>query len=307
MTRSKISSSVSWPPDSFSAQRTLKIGGGAYTVFSLKSAEKNELSGISSLPYSLKILLENLLRNEGGNIVTRQDIISVSKQVKPRRSRRKIPFFPDKVLLNEIKDFQTVIELINARDKQALEDPQRETWRRPISCRLQIEQTASFPALDKAAKSRGAKERQFASKFERYRIIKWASENLENFQAIPPGYATGQHLNLETLAGTINIEKPLNSETALEMVHPETFISSSNSGDLLGALSLLGWTERDRSNKNSCFRRANLRRYTGGYRHQDLGKIGPQGYSYGRSSGNSKCPIQKKSRGENCRILRKRN
>ena len=153
MARSNNSSSVSWPPNSFSAQRTLKIGGGAYTVFSLKSAEKNGLSGISSLPYSLKTLLENLLRNEDGNIVTRQDIVSVSKQIKPRRSRRKIPFFPDKVLLNEIKDFQTVIELINARDKQALEDHQRETCRLPISCRLLIEQTASFPALDKATKT----------------------------------------------------------------------------------------------------------------------------------------------------------
>ena len=253
MARSNNSSSVSWPPNSFSAQRTLKIGGGAYTVFSLRSAEKNGLSGISSLPYSLKTLLENLLRNEDGNIVTRQDIVSVSKQIKPRRSQRKIPFFPDKVLLNEIKDFQTVIELINARDKQALEDHQRETCRRPISCRLLIEQTAPIPALDKAAKTREAREKQFASKFERYRIIKWASKNLENFQAIPPGFASGQHLNLETLAGTINTEKPLNSETALEMVHPETFISSSNSGDLLGALSLLGWTKGTAATKILAF------------------------------------------------------
>lgn len=253
MAPSNNASSVSWAPNSFSAQRTLKIGNGAYTAFSLKSAEKNGLSGISSLPYSLKILLENLLRNEDGNIVTRQDIISVSKQVKPRRSRRKIPFFPDKVLLSEIKDFQTVIELINARDKQALKEHQKETCSRPISCRLLIEQTASFPALDKAAGSSESKERQFASKFERYRIIKWASKNLENFQAIPPGYATGQHLNLETLAGIINTGKPFNSESALEMVHPETFISSSNSGDFLGALSLLGWTEGTAATKILAF------------------------------------------------------
>ena len=253
MAPSNNASSVSWAPNSFSAQRTLKIGNGAYTAFSLKSAEKNGLSGISSLPYSLKILLENLLRNEDGNIVTRQDIISVSKQVKPRRSRRKIPFFPDKVLLSEIKDFQTVIELINARDKQALKEHQKETCSRPISCRLLIEQTASFPALDKAARSSESKERQFASKFERYRIIKWASKNLENFQAIPPGYATGQHLNLETLAGIINTGKPFNSESALEMVHPETFISSSNSGDFLGALSLLGWTEGTAATKILAF------------------------------------------------------
>jgi len=253
MSETKKASSVSLDSDSFCSQRTLKIGSNAFTIFSLKLAEKGGLSGISSLPFSLKILLENLLRNEDGNIVARRDITSVSNQIKPNRSRRKIPFFPDKVLLNEAKDFQAVIDLINDQQRQEPRDPQEKLRRIPISCQLMIEQPSSISALDTAATSRKAKESQFANKIERYRIIKWAGKNLENFQVVPPSFGTGQHLNLEKLSSVVNTQKPSDFQNTMGIVHPATFISSSNSGDLLGGLSLLGWTEGTAATKAVAF------------------------------------------------------
>ena len=249
MSETKKASSDSLDSDSFCSRRTLKIGSNSFTLFSLKSAEKGGLSGISSLPYSLKILLENLLRNEDGNIVTRRDIASVSDQIKSNRPRRKIPFFPNKVLLNETKDFQAVIDLINDHEKREAGDYQEKPCRIPISRQLVVEQPFSISKLDTAATSRKAKESNFSANIERYRIIKWAGQNLENFQVVPPGFGTGQHLNLEKLSSAINTQKPSDFQKTMGMVnpemfiHPETFISSSNSGDLLGGLSLLGWTE----------------------------------------------------------------
>src|SRR5258708_38788038 len=87
--------------DSFKSRKTLKVGGRTYVYYSLPAAEKNGLSGISRLPYSMKVLLENLLRNEDGRTVKRDDIVAVSKWLKKRALEHEIAFRPARVLMQD--------------------------------------------------------------------------------------------------------------------------------------------------------------------------------------------------------------
>src|SRR5258708_8658703 len=101
--------------DSFKSQKTLKVGGKTYVYYSLPAAEKNGLKGISKLPYSMKVLLENLLRNEDGRTVKKDDILAVATWLKKRAREHEIAFLPARVLM---QDF-TCVPAVCARSAMA--------------------------------------------------------------------------------------------------------------------------------------------------------------------------------------------
>src|SRR5512136_1649289 len=102
--------------DSFKSRKTLKVGGKTYIYYSLPTAEKNGLKGISKLPYSMKVLLENLLRNEDGRTVKKQDIVAVSKWLKKRSLEHEIAFRPARVLMQDFTGVPAVVDLAAMRD-----------------------------------------------------------------------------------------------------------------------------------------------------------------------------------------------
>src|SRR5215475_10285273 len=102
--------------DSFKCRKTLKVGGKTYVYYSLPTAEKNGLKGISKLPYSMKVVLENLLRNEDGRSVTRDDILAVGKWLKKRQLEHEIAFRPARVLMQDFTGVPAVVDLAAMRN-----------------------------------------------------------------------------------------------------------------------------------------------------------------------------------------------
>src|SRR6201990_318671 len=102
--------------DSFKCQKTLKVGGKTYVYYSLPVAEKNGLKGISKLPYSMKVLLENLLRHEDGRTVKKDDIKAMADWLKKRTSDREIAFRPARVLMQDFTGIPAVVDLAAMRD-----------------------------------------------------------------------------------------------------------------------------------------------------------------------------------------------
>src|SRR5271163_2371256 len=102
--------------DSFKCQKTLKVGGKTYVYYSLLAAEKNGLKGISRLPYSMKVLLENLLRNEDGRTVKKEDIVAFSKWLKKRALEHEIAFRPARVLMQDFTGVPAVVDLAAMRN-----------------------------------------------------------------------------------------------------------------------------------------------------------------------------------------------
>ena len=113
--------------DSFNCARTLKVGAKIYAYYSLPVAEKNGLKGISRLPFSMKVLLENLLRNEDGRSVTKEDILAVAAWLKTKSSDREIAFRPARVLMQDFTGVPAVVDLAAMRDAMNLlgGDPQK--------------------------------------------------------------------------------------------------------------------------------------------------------------------------------------
>src|SRR5919112_5843358 len=102
--------------DSFKCLRTLKVGSKTYAYYSLPAAEKNGLKGISRLPFSLKVLLENMLRNEDGRTVTKEDIQAFATWLKDKTSEREVPFRPARVLMQDFTGVPAVVDLAAMRD-----------------------------------------------------------------------------------------------------------------------------------------------------------------------------------------------
>ena len=102
--------------DSFKCQKNLKVGGKTYVYYSLPAAEKNGLKGISKLPYSMKVLLENLLRNEDGRTVKKEDIQAVAKWLKKRKLEHEIAFRPARVLMQDFTGVPAVVDLAAMRN-----------------------------------------------------------------------------------------------------------------------------------------------------------------------------------------------
>src|SRR5258705_3605402 len=108
--------------DSFKSRKTLKVGGKTYVYYSLPAAEKNGLKGISRLPFSMKVLLENLLRNEDGRSVTKDDILAFAQWLKSKTSEREIAFRPARVLMQDFTGVPAVVDLAAMRDAMKLLD-----------------------------------------------------------------------------------------------------------------------------------------------------------------------------------------
>ncbi|MBO0753339.1 MAG: aconitate hydratase, partial [Bradyrhizobiaceae bacterium] len=182
--------------DSFKCARTLKVGAKTYVYYSLAAAEKNGLKGISRLPFSMKVLLENLLRNEDGRSVTRDDIQAFAQWLKHKTSEREIAFRPARVLMQDFTGVPAVVDLAAMRDAMTNlgGDPKRINPLVPVD--LVIDHSVQITYFgDKSAFKKNVEE-EYKQNEERYRFLKWAQQSFENFRVVPPGTGICHQVNL---------------------------------------------------------------------------------------------------------------
>ena len=189
--------------DSFKCKKTLKVGSKTYVYFSLPAAEKNGLKGISRLPNSLKILLENLLRHEDGRTVTADDIQAVAGWLKKKTSDREIAFRPARVLMQDFTGVPAVVDLAAMRDamKAMKGDPEKINPLTPVDLVIDHSVTVDFFTGKDAFKKNVAEE--YAQNQERYTFLKWAQRSFKNFRVVPPGTGICHQVNLEYLSQTV--------------------------------------------------------------------------------------------------------
>jgi aconitate hydratase len=231
--------------DSFKCLRPLKVGSKTYAYFSLPIAEKNGLKGISRLPFSLKVLLENLLRNEDGRTVTKQDIQAVAQWLKNRTSDREIAFRPARVLMQDFTGVPAVVDLAAMRD--AMEhlggDPTKINPLVPVDLVIDHSVAVNFFAQRDAFKRNV--EEEYKQNLERYRFLKWAQLSFENFRVVPPGTGICHQVNLEYLARTVCSNKAAvkfsDKSTASELAFPDTVLGTDSHTTMVNGLSVLGW------------------------------------------------------------------
>src|SRR6186997_3260114 len=189
--------------DSFKCARTLKVGSKTYAYFSLPAAEKAGLKGISRLPFSMKVLLENLLRNEDGRTVTKEDIQGVAQWLKSKTSDREIAFRPARVLMQDFTGVPAVVDLAAMRDamKTLGGDPSKINPLVPVDLVIDHSVIVNFAGTASSFKKNVAEE--YAQNQERYKFLKWAQRSFENFRVVPPGTGICHQVNHEYLSQTV--------------------------------------------------------------------------------------------------------
>jgi len=228
-------------PDSFKCRRTLKVGSKSYIYFSLPQAEKNGLKGISKLPYSMKVLLENLLRHEDGHTVTKQDIQAVAGWLKTRTSDREIAFRPARVLMQDLTGVPAVVDLAAMRDAMKKLGGNPEKINPLAEVDLVIDHSVmvdNFGAKDSFKKN---VEIEYERNKERYAFLRWGQQAFANFRVVPPGTGICHQVNLEYLAQTVWTRKVKDGKKTVEMAFPDTVVGTDSHTTMINGLAVLGW------------------------------------------------------------------
>jgi len=223
--------------DSLHTRATLEAGGKTYAYYSLKKAGE-ALGDIARLPFSMKVLLENLLRFEDGETVTRDDLQAMADWLKERRINREIQYRPARVLMQDFTGVPAVVDLAAMRDAMAQlgGDPQKINPLVPVH--LVIDHSVM---VDEFGNPR-AFERNVAFEYqrnaERYEFLKWGSQAFDNFKVVPPGTGICHQVNLEHVSQVVWSDEDQNGDT---IAYPDTLVGTDSHTTMVNGLGVLGW------------------------------------------------------------------
>jgi len=236
-----VSAHASKSLDSFNCRQTLDVGSRSYTYFSLTEAEKNGLEGISRLPFSLKVLLENLLRHEDGSSVTADDIRACAGWLKSRTSTREIAYRPARVLMQDFTGVPAVVDLAAMRDamKSMGGDPTRINPLVPVD--LVIDHSVMVDYFGTNDAFRRNVDREYERNQERYSFLRWGSEAFDNFRVVPPGTGICHQVNLEYLSQTVWTREVDEGTEKITYAYPDTLVGTDSHTTMVNGLSVLGW------------------------------------------------------------------
>jgi aconitate hydratase len=228
--------------DSFKSRKKLKVGEKTYEYFSLKSAEKNGLSGVSQLPFSMKVVLENLLRCEDGRTVKKADIEAVAAWLENRgKKEHEIAFRPARVLMQDFTGVPAVVDLAAMRNAmEALGgDPNKINPLVPVDLVIDHSVVVDYFGNNKALGQNV--KREYEQNQERYRFLKWGQQAFANFSVVPPGTGICHQVNLEYLAQTVWTGKDKTGRDGIDVAYPDTLVGTDSHTTMVNGLSVLGW------------------------------------------------------------------
>ncbi|HUP67197.1 MAG TPA: aconitate hydratase AcnA [Sphingomicrobium sp.] len=223
--------------DSLNTRATLQVEGKSYAYYSLAKAAE-ALGDISRLPFSMKVLLENLLRFEDGVTVTHDDLQAMVDWQKERKIAREIQYRPARVLMQDFTGVPAVVDLAAMRDamKTLGGDAQRINPLVPVH--LVIDHSVMVDEFGNPQAFGRNVELEYARNGERYQFLKWATQAFDNFQVVPPGTGICHQVNLEHIAQCVWTDRDTNGET---LAYPDTLVGTDSHTTMVNGLGVLGW------------------------------------------------------------------
>ena len=224
--------------DSLKARRELKVGKQSYVYYSLRAAEEAGLADVSSLPVSMKVLLENLLRNEDGVSVNEDDLKAVAAWLNNKGSvEHEISFRPARVLMQDFTGVPAVVDLAAMRDAMVAlgANPAKINPLNPVD--LVIDHSVMVDNFGDAKAYDANVKREYERNIERYRFLRWGSSAFNNFRVVPPGTGICHQVNLEYLAQTVWT----NEVDGEQVAYPDTVVGTDSHTTMVNGLAVLGW------------------------------------------------------------------
>jgi len=223
--------------DSLKTRSALQVGDKTYAYYSLEKAAA-ELGDITRLPFSMKVLLENLLRFEDGTTVTRDDLQAMAAWLKERKISREIQYRPARVLMQDFTGVPAVVDLAAMRDAMSGlgGDPQKINPLVPVH--LVIDHSVMVDEFGNPKAFGKNVELEYERNGERYEFLKWGSKAFDNFQVVPPGTGICHQVNLEHIAQCVWSAEDQSGET---VAYPDTLVGTDSHTTMVNGLGVLGW------------------------------------------------------------------
>jgi aconitate hydratase len=218
-------------------QQTLRVGNKEYHYYSLSAAEKEGLKNLSLLPFTLKILLENLLRHLDGRTVTLDDIKAIIDWMQLKSSDREIAYRPARVLMQDFTGVPAIVDLaaMRAAIKKLGGNPERINPLSPVDLiidhSIQVDQFIEKDAFEINAKM------EMERNYERYEFLRWGQKAFQNFRVVPPDTGICHQVNLEYLAKTVWTQEMKGKTYAF----PDTLVGTDSHTTMINGLGVLGW------------------------------------------------------------------
>jgi aconitate hydratase len=225
--------------DSFKCRKTIEAGGQTYVYYSLPEAEKNGLKDVSKLPYSMKVLLENLLRNEDGRSVTKDDIVAMSEWlVNKGKAEKEIGFRPARVLMQDFTGVPAVVDLAAMRDGMLTLGGDAKKINPLVPVDLVIDHSVIVDDFGSPAALGKNVELEYERNGERYLFLKWGQDAFANFRVVPPGTGICHQVNLEYLAQTV---WTATASDGTILAYPDSLVGTDSHTTMVNGLAVLGW------------------------------------------------------------------
>jgi aconitate hydratase len=223
--------------DPFGTEKALSTKSGKITYYDLKELEKQGLGTISRMPFSIKILLEAVLRQIDGYTVTEEDLKVLCRWNSPEAGQREIPFKPARVVMQDFTGVPAIVDLAVMRDALAdlKGDPQRINPIIPIDLVIDHSVQVDSYATEKALAANA--EMEFKRNRERYEFLRWGASSFENFQVVPPATGIVHQVNLEYLARVVDRRQVGGKWTAF----PDTLVGTDSHTPMINGIGVLGW------------------------------------------------------------------
>ena len=220
--------------DSFGARSQLKVGNGEFEIFRLDAVKSGH---VERLPFSLKILLENLLRHEDGSDVTRDDIEALAAWDPKAEPSQEISFTPARVILQDFTGVPAVVDLAAMRDAVVRLGGEADAINPLSPAELVIDHSVQVDAYGRPGALATNNEIEFQRNAERYSFLRWGQSAFENFKVVPPNTGIVHQVNLEYLSRVVFDRQAGGTRRA----YPDTLVGTDSHTTMVNGLGVLGW------------------------------------------------------------------
>jgi len=223
--------------DTLGTRSTLEVGGRQLSYYSLAKAAET-IGDVSRLPFSMKVLLENLLRFEDGTTVTTDDLKAMVQWLTDRTSEREIQYRPARVLMQDFTGVPCVVDLAAMRDAMGTLGGDAQKINPLVPVHLVIDHSVMVDEFGTPNAFKDNVEIEYARNMERYEFLRWGSKALDNFKVVPPGTGICHQVNLENIAQTVWVSQDADGK---EVAYPDTCVGTDSHTTMVNGLGVLGW------------------------------------------------------------------
>ncbi len=224
-------------PNAFNSRAELRLGESTVAINRLQALAEQNLVALEKLPYSIRILLENVLRHAGNGVVDDEDVLSVASWHPEHESAREVPFMPARVVLQDFTGVPAVVDLAALRDAMVRLGGDPAKINPLVQTDLVIDHSVQVDLFGSSRAFERNVERELERNSERYSLLRWAQNAFSNFRVVPPGTGIVHQVNLEYLASVVRLVEENGERSAF----PDTLVGTDSHTTMINGLGVMGW------------------------------------------------------------------